>query len=415
MKSDTAISSSPELTLAEFLRDHYLPERDLGRSSRDQYRVTLNRFSRFLGEASALEHLNDATVNRFLSFLIESGLSRSTVKGHRGRLLALWNAAWTAPTPMVAAPPRRLKRIMVPGQVIDTWSEEEIARLIAATFCLSGRFRYTRVSRSGYWAAIIAAAYDTGLRLGDLFLLKFHDINPDGKIQLVQHKTGKPHVCGMRPSTIEAVEAIRLPGRPLIFGKVIGLQKRFYHQFRALVKAAGIKPGTFRWLRRASGTHVERIAPGTGHRQLGHRRDVFEKHYAAMRLIDADRPLPPALPLGACIEARMRAAAVGTDKLPIGPLVSEFVQTALPPSYQANAKGYLTTILTACRIETVDQLRAAKVTKAIAGATKKEAARNDYRQCFVRFLEWLIDRGIRGSVVSCLGDMLCRQKKGGAA
>jgi hypothetical protein len=95
----------------------------------------------------------------------------------------------------------------------------------------------------------------------------------------------------LRPSTIAALDAVGLeePCRwmldPSFFGR----------HFRAVAKAAGVNRGTFRFLRRSSGSYVELQQPGAGGKHLGHADGrTFGKHYDA-RLGDHDLPRPPEL------------------------------------------------------------------------------------------------------------------------
>lgn len=64
--------------------------------------------------------------------------------------------------------------------------------------------------------------------------------------------------------------------------------------FGRIVARAGLF-GTFKRLRKSSGSLVEAAAPGMGHKHLGNTRAIFEKHYEARRLTRPHPTLPPVL------------------------------------------------------------------------------------------------------------------------
>jgi hypothetical protein len=53
----------------------------------------------------------------------------------------------------------------------------------------------------------------------------------------------------------------------------------FRDQVERLVHRAGIRPGTWKWIRRGSGTDVELQARGAGHRHLGNTPAIFRQSY----------------------------------------------------------------------------------------------------------------------------------------
>lgn len=93
------------------------------------------------------------------------------------------------------------------------------------------------------------------------------------------------------PSTVTALDAIA--GQPPLAWPYD--LSHFRRHFGKIVKGAKVNRGTFKWLRRASGSYVEALQPGAGHKHLGHQSAaVFAKHYDA-RLGAATLPLPPEL------------------------------------------------------------------------------------------------------------------------
>lgn len=284
------------MLLVDFVGDYLL-----GREACPKYRRSLELsvacFGRFVGRAAVLADLTAATINRYLVQLGERGLARSTIRGERSRLLSLWRDAFDRE--MVDAPPLRVRKIAVSSRPVEAWTKDEIERLLAVAAGLRGRFKNRwLMAKADFARALILCAYDSGARLGDLERWTFADLRDDGLIFWTQHKTGKPQTAILYPETLAACRRLRHPSRPTIFGGVLG-RRYFYRWVKEIVAAAGLS-GTFRYLRRSSGSILERDNPGWGSRHLGNLPSVFDRHYRAPRIAEdlERRPRPPQL-LGA--------------------------------------------------------------------------------------------------------------------
>ena len=238
----------------------------------------------FAGRSELVAVFNEATLNGFLETLHH--LSPFTQNKYRQDLLAIWRAA--ADEDRIPYPqPRRIKRVRTLPQVIECYVEHEARALVLAGEHLRGAYP-NGVARRHYWPAIIRAAWDSGLRRGDLWRLTTGQIRKDRSALIVQSKTKKVQPCRFYQSTIAAIE--RAGGHlawPLC-------TRCFGQHFDEIQKASGVLRGTFRWLRRGSGSRIDADHPGTGHEHLGNGRQVFDAHYNA-RLNAAKRPLPPEL------------------------------------------------------------------------------------------------------------------------
>lgn len=129
------------------------------------------------------------------------------------------------------------------------------------------------------------------MRRGDVWCFRRDSIRPDGSARLVQRKTGKIVTVRLRPSTVAALADVG-GAQPLRWT----LNASFFgRHFKRIVVASGVGRGTFKFLRRSSGSYVELEQPGAGHKHLGHAdAKVFARHYDA-RLGAHLLPLPPAL------------------------------------------------------------------------------------------------------------------------
>jgi integrase len=201
----------------------------------------------------------------------------------------LWNAA--ADIDLVPYPvARRIVRVQRPSLHIDCYTIDEARLLLAAADELPGRYKNQVLTRA-YWTAAIRLAWDTGIRRGDVWEFRRDRVRPDGSTRIVQHKTGQAVPAKLWPTTIAALDAIGGPQPcrwfidPTFFGR----------HFKKIVKAAGVNRGSFKWLRRASGSYVDLAQPGAGGKHLGHSDPAtFGKFYDA-RLGEHDLPMPPEL------------------------------------------------------------------------------------------------------------------------
>lgn len=275
-------------TLGSFLSQYQL-ERDLSAGHMTMLRSTIHLFGCWLGHVATLDDCRDDTINRWLVWLSDAQRKKTTLKGHRSRLLALWRAAFEYE--LTDFQPRRVRKIVVPKTLPEAWSLEQLKALLIAADGFDGVFLKSRIERRAFWRGFVLVAYDTGLRLGDLLALRFDQVGADGSAIVTTNKTGAAVLCRFHPETMAAIELLRKPGRPFIFGGAIG-RHAIFGRFRELVARAGLT-GTTRKLRRTSGTWVERIAPGYGHRHLGNGADVFRAHYDDRRISGVEKPLPP--------------------------------------------------------------------------------------------------------------------------
>lgn len=257
-----------------------------------QYAASLAQRARALqnhvGRDDLAACLVEESVNRFLAQLAER-YTPETVRGYRVDLLVLWNAA--SDEGLVAAPRRRLIRpARVPQRIIHCFTLEEGRALVDAAKRLRRKYP-NGVRARDYWPAVIRLGWDSGLRRADCWRFCLAYMDAGGRWRCIQHKTGEVASGRLNGRTVDALQRLgddppcRWTRRP----------EAFCRQFARLVLMAGVRRGTFKWLRRSSGSHVEALAPGMGAKHLGHASpQTFARHYDA-QLAVADRPQPPEL------------------------------------------------------------------------------------------------------------------------
>lgn len=260
------------------------------RSISTMYAYTLQR------RATALqEHARESSIDRVLqeppvnAFLGSLTCSPYTIRGYRGDILSLWNAA--ADVDLVPYPnARRIRRPSVPDLLVECYAVEEAREILTYAKTMRGAF-HNGIAYRKYWAAAIPLAWEAGFRRGDVWRFKRDAVRRDGTLRILQHKTKNVVVVRLRQSTLDALDS--LDGNTPCSWPLVAAQ--FGRHWQKIVKAAGVKRGTFKWLRRASGSYVEMLQPGTGHKHLGHKhRSTFDKFYDA-QLGAHLLPMPPEL------------------------------------------------------------------------------------------------------------------------
>lgn len=253
-----------------------------------QLRTSLAAWAKVAGHVLTLDDLRDEPLNAYLDWL-RANRAPDTVRTRRGNLLILWH--WAYQEELIDLAPRRIRRLRPIPRQPTAWTVQEVRELIATAERLPGCFHGTVRRRAAWWSSLIRAGYDTGLRLGDLLRLRTVEVGP--LISLVQHKTGRPVNLQLRPATLAAIDQTLADEPRDIVWPLWGTEETFFGHMRALVRLAGIRPGTFRWLRRSAATQVERVEPGRGTELLGHAsRSTTETWYLDRSQLTTP-PLPP--------------------------------------------------------------------------------------------------------------------------
>ncbi|QDV23423.1 tyrosine-type recombinase/integrase [Aureliella helgolandensis] len=264
------------------------------------YLPAIADFKAFLGRNPCITDLSRECINDWIDRRVaESTLSRSTIKTRRGALLAIWRGAHELEK--IDHSPIRIRKIAVRRQNPVAWNRAEIQQLFtyALTELPPRNLPKTELPPRLFFASLIAAGYDTALRLGDLLSLEREWIRVDtdgaGWINVEQSKTGTFVPCRFNPSTMLLIDRLMSTSERRRIWPLWCRRENFYRQFRAIVADSGVRKGTFRFLRRASTTHVELEFPGKGYLHAGHASpDVTVRHYldGEQMLNHACSPLP---------------------------------------------------------------------------------------------------------------------------
>jgi hypothetical protein len=289
MPGASYVFAEVQMKLGEIL-SNYLACHEYGVSAghAEQLRYSIVVWEHWAGRALSVEDFTDEGLNRFLDWY-RSCRKPDTVRTRRGNLLILWH--WAYQEGLTDVAPRRIRKLRPIARTPTAWTVPEVRALIETAESLPGCFYGTRWRRAAWWSSLVRAGYDTSLRLADLLSLPSSTVR--GQMLLVQHKTGRVVAVQLRPATLAAIDQTLADEPRELVWPLWGLRQTFYGHFRSLVSEAGIRPGTFRWLRKTAVTQLERIAPGQGTRLAGHtHRGTTEAWYIDQAQMDP-APLPP--------------------------------------------------------------------------------------------------------------------------
>lgn len=252
----------------------------------------LNQFETALGRPMEWADFTDATFNTIIAAELARGVTPNTVRGMRAGVRTLWNSAWWAE--ILDKPPGRIRRIKLKIALPQCWTREELAKLAAQIEMLEGNLRSCpEISRKQFWRALVATAYYSGLRHGDLDALTWQNFRGD-TLYVHMGKTGDMLSARLPADCMKLLEPLRAIGLKYVFSDLLSRGEQD-EVFRRLLQAAGL-PGSFKWLRRSGASFLESVNPGAAKGFLGHRtHGLAYRHYVDPTIAQQDKPIPPSI------------------------------------------------------------------------------------------------------------------------
>lgn len=252
-------------TLSEFAQK-YSVFHDVRENTLAQYCLSARIFEQWSGGPILLQSLTEESLSEFLRDYANR-VRPHTVKSKKVQILALWRAA--AEEGLCRPPVRKVRSVRVPRLLVQAWTQEEVEQLLEACNRLKRTHR-CGLPRAVWWDLAIRVAWDTGLRAGDQFRLRVADIRSNGHVAIVQSKTGWVARSVLSGPTMDAIaQSLAIAERPLVTPWNHSY-RTFSEQFQRLIKWAGVRRGSWKWLRRSSGTNCEAQMEGAARTQLGH-------------------------------------------------------------------------------------------------------------------------------------------------
>ncbi len=323
------------------------------------YRIAVKDFSCFLGRPATIEDLQPESINAWLENL-KTRRAMVTVKGMRGRIRTLWLYAHEND---LCGPPKRMRKIILPIKNPVALTQAEVSKLLETVLSYDVFPTYPRkvydlvfdmrkagkslvtiadaLSSKGirtvgnkpfsevvlqrilnefmgrtapskkslganipmqiYIASIIAVAWDTGLRLGDLLSFRKDSLirQPEGgaTFEIVMNKT-KHLVSGyLKPETMVLVDRCLASGdaeRELIWP--CDSKETFWRKLRIPFADAGLEKNKFKHIRAGAASAAELVRFGGGTELLGHRnRQTTVQHYIDPKVVRKESIILPSV------------------------------------------------------------------------------------------------------------------------
>jgi integrase len=270
--------------LMKKLLSNYILRHELKPSSERQMRVILQVFLNWAGVPDMpVEQFTADKISEFLAQRQTAGRSSYYRRSLRNALKALYRFS------RGGQPSEPIRPVKLECLEPEAWTPEEVGRLIAACDELPYRDRT-------YWRTLLLTAYYTGLNQCDIHRLELRHIHATGIIPFNRAKTGKRVFVAIPTELVGEIYAFAPQDGPI--WPLTTSQEWFRRRFARLVRLARIPAGTFKRLRKTSGTLVELASPGQGHRHLGNEPQIFTKHYEDRSVTQAKPTMPVILKMG---------------------------------------------------------------------------------------------------------------------
>ena len=248
-------------------------ECDLERCTTAQYERAVRKFGDYLERTPTVSDLHIDSVNEFLAHLKDAGKSGTTIRNYRVALTRVWNLAVERG---FAQPydPRRLRSPKIQRKPVRAWSLSQIKMLTDAAAMLPGTLQ-CGIPMGALLRAWVRVGYDTGLRPIDLRLLEWSAVDlAAGTIDIVQHKTSRPHNAKLSPAAVAALDAISSPSRSHVFPLSKGGMRRLELKLFDLARRLGFRRNRGQGLGTLRKSHATQIYEKEGEyaaaESLGH-------------------------------------------------------------------------------------------------------------------------------------------------
>jgi integrase len=276
----------PHGSLRRFYERIYLPHRLAGCQDLTirEYRTVLYQLYEHYRRDILLSELSDDLASDHTQWLMSIGRKTATVNRIRAIWFAIWRYAFTLGHCEV---PPRLGKLPADSAAPDAWDRDQLQRIIRA--CEIHHVKKIKgIPGDLWWGALLRVGYYTALRRRALFGLTWADIDLEAATittpaAIMKTRQGQKYAIG--PDAVDALWAIELPRRELVFPREIECFKKVYRDFDAILNAARVKGSTsnsphFHKLRRSVATLVaDAKGVHAAAELLGHSSDFITRRY----------------------------------------------------------------------------------------------------------------------------------------
>jgi len=283
------------------VRTNYLNDHPHGVSETTKAYLTacIQCYSRFLERPAVTCDLERSAFNTYIDWMTDNR-AWDTVRTQRSGILMLWRFAAEN---KLAEYPLRIRLPREKERLVRAWTVDEVAALRDYSASIPGCFRNSHMKIGPYLSSIISCGYETGFRLGDILTLRQSDLiqGPLTRVTITERKTGKIARRTLTPHTVSLID-LHVRRSNITAGPIWplwGKREAFYRMIRKVVTQTGIRPGTFKYLRRTAATNVEQLRKGSATDFLNHSSPtVTKKSYVDLDQVDERlitvTPLPAA-------------------------------------------------------------------------------------------------------------------------
>lgn len=256
---------------------HYTLYRTLAPETVAWYARAVSVYCSWAGSDVPLQDFNGQRISEMLLDKQRAGRSAYYVKSLRGGLVALLREV------RGESPVERVRSIRCPPLDPHALKPAEVEWLLVAVASLppASRWRYR---------LMIALGYYTGLDACDIWRIELKHFGRDGSLFFRREKTGSPVYVRVPPEVMAEIHEHCPRKGPIL---KMGVSKEWFRRVIAGLFAKAKLQGTFKTLRKSSGSGVEDEHPGTGHKHLGNTRAIFERHYESKRITRGKPTMPP--------------------------------------------------------------------------------------------------------------------------
>jgi integrase len=248
-------------------------------------RGTVKNFQDFLARPGTLSDLNNASLVAFMEYRKQLGRSPRTIEREASKLATLWR--WAASYGWCEIPRFSVSKCAPPTPT--AWSPEEMKMIFRAASLYRSSIGGLRGSL--VLTAFIRLAYDTGERSAAIKLVRWADIDMNGRWVTYRAETRKGGVKAgdkvqkITRETVAALKALQDAWRAggietdRVFPQLH--VSSFLGQFRLMLKATGLpssRHDMLHKLRRTHATHLH-VMGGDATASLGHESDQITRGY----------------------------------------------------------------------------------------------------------------------------------------
>jgi integrase len=294
------------------VKDYGFLLREAGLPYKRGNKVSAGRIMQVFGDRPVAE-VTTQEVSRFLRSLDREGLTARNVNKHREVLSSIFAYGCRADT--LASPANPVvgtdKRRQPPPAALDYYEVDEVEALAAA--CARGQQRITRTMiddaeltarrlEDEQDAEAFRLLFYTGLRLGEMLMLRWGDVDFDRRLLLVQRglsagqerlpKGGRPRLVPLSTPALEALERLQsrddfLAADDYVLVSRIGRRldpSALRRRYKRGCAAAGLRPVRLHGLRHAAGSLVARTSDPVFVRDfLGHAKLSTTDRYVSAK------------------------------------------------------------------------------------------------------------------------------------